>query len=141
MYRILTFDGGGLGWILLLLAVSGCAVRYYDRSNGTEHLWGFGHLKMKVSPSQEGLTAVVKGNETLGVDLGIGEDDYRLALGWQYRRQIIVSSNASVRFEWPSADFFQVRVGSAPPSFTNAITTTTNSEPNKTEQTLENETH
>ena len=105
---------------ILLGATTGCAVHYYDKNTGTEHLWGLGHLKMKAAPTNEGVQAVVKGTETLGFDLGAGEDDYRIALGWQYRRQIFISSNAAVRLEWPNGDFFNVRVGTLPPWVTNA---------------------
>lgn len=108
--------------------LSGCAVHYYDRKSGTEHLWGFSHLKMKVIPPNEGVQAVVKGHETLGFDLGAGEDDFRIAVGWQYHRQIVISSNAAVRLEWPNADFFNVRVGTQPPWATNASANKTQSE-------------
>ena len=44
------------GWFCCWLGVasvvsSGCAIKHYDASTGTEHLWGFGHLKMKAAPS------------------------------------------------------------------------------------------
>ncbi len=44
--------------IVILMAIfsylsTGCAVHYYDQATGTEHLWGFGHLKMAVHPSNE----------------------------------------------------------------------------------------
>ena len=47
---------------LILCAVlpSGCAIHYFDAETGTEHLWGFGHLKMKVGELREGLQAVVR---------------------------------------------------------------------------------
>ena len=98
-----------------LLFTPGCAVHYYDRTSGTEHLWGFGHLKMKAAPPNEGVQALVKGIETLGVNLGAGQEDYHIGLGWDYRRRIVISSNAAVRLEWPNGDFFNVRVGTAPP--------------------------
>lgn len=111
------------------LVLTGCAVHYYDRKTGAEHLWGFGHLKMKIPPPSEGVQAVVRGHETLGLDIGGGEDDYRIALGWQRRRQIVVSSNAAVRFEWPNGDFFNVRVGTLPPWATNSSANDSQSTP------------
>ena len=109
---------GGLPLLLAITAVtllSGCAVHYYDTKSGTEHLWGFGHLKMKVTPQSEGVQAVVKGVETLGFNLAAGKEDYHIGVGWDYRRRIDISSNAAVRIEWPTGDFFNVRVGAKPP--------------------------
>jgi hypothetical protein len=100
---------------------SGCAIHYYDDASGTEHLWGLGHLKMKASPPNEGVQAVVKGTETLGVNLSTGRDDYYVGLGWDRRRLITISSNAAVRLEWPNGDFFNVRVGTIPPFATNSL--------------------
>ena len=106
-------------WLVALaLGAGGCAVHYFDTKTGTEHLWGFGHMKMKAAPPNEGVQAVVKGTETLGCDIGGGQAEYHVGLGWDYRRLIIISSNASVRLEWPNADFFNVRVGTNfPPQF------------------------
>ncbi|MFT4589665.1 MAG: hypothetical protein ACI8QF_003782, partial [Limisphaerales bacterium] len=51
-------------WRAVLAAVSlafasGCAVHYYDKETGTEHLWGFGHLRMKAEPSEDGVVRAV----------------------------------------------------------------------------------
>lgn len=102
------------------LVATGCALQYYDKKTGTEHLWGFGHLKMKAAPPNEGVQAVVKGTETFGFNLAAGQEDYHIGLGWDYRRRIVISSNAAVRLEWPSSDFFRVRVGTVPPFATNS---------------------
>ena len=104
---------------------AGCALHYYDRKTGTENLWGVGHLKMAVRPSDEGLSAVVKGTQTIGLGLGLGHTDYYLIAGWNDQRSITVASNASVRLEWPNADFFNVRVGA---DFPGGHCTTNNSE-------------
>jgi len=98
-----------------LSVCSGCSVHYYEKQSGTEHLWGFGHMKMKIEPPNEGVQAVVKGTETLGFNLAAGQEDYHIGFGWDYRRRILISSNAAVRLEWPNGDFFKVRVGTAPP--------------------------
>jgi hypothetical protein len=53
---------GSFAWGSLLIAgvflvpfvCSGCAVHYYSASTGTEHLWGFGHLKMRAVPQRGG---------------------------------------------------------------------------------------
>ena len=109
-------------WLCLASAVcSGCALHYYDRASGTEHLWGFGHMKMKVVPSNEGVQAVVKGTEMLGINAAAGQEDFHIGLGWDYCRRIVISSNAAVRLEWPNGDFFNVRVGTVPPFMTNSL--------------------
>ena len=129
------FAGNSLGRMNLalvggaLLLSTGCALHYFDPKSGTEHLWGFGHMKMKAAPPSEGVQAVVKGTETLGLDLGAGQDDYRVAAGWNYRRQILIGSNASVRLEWPDGDFFNVRVGTLPPFATHQSPTNTPERP------------
>lgn len=99
----------------LLASTAGCAVHYYDKSTATEHLWGFGHFKMKAAPPNEGVLAFVNGVETLGFDLGLGQEDRHISVGWDLSRRITISSNAAVRLEWPNGDFFRVRVGTAPP--------------------------
>lgn len=94
---------------------TGCAVRWYEKETGTEHIWGLAHMKMKVAPPNEGVQSIVTGVDTVGFNVGAGQDYYGISLGWDSRRRILVSSNAAVRFEWPSADFFTVRVGTKPP--------------------------
>lgn len=97
--------GGGL--------LPGCAIHYYDPKTQTEHLWGFGHMAMKVSAPQEGVRAVVRGVDTLGLGVGSLPGHGYFAAGWQsVRRLEIVDEHTAVRLEWPAADFFNVRVGS-----------------------------
>jgi hypothetical protein len=110
--------------IILGGLTDGCAVHYYDKASGTENIWGFGHLKMAVHPSDEGVTAVVKGTQIFGLGLGLGQKDYYLTAGWSNQRYITVANNTSVRFEWPTADFFNVRVGT---NFPTMYCTTNNS--------------
>ena len=102
----------------MLFRSSGCAVHYYDKTNGTEHVWGFGYLKMAVQPSSEGVRAVINGTQTLGLGLGLGQEDYYLSVGWNNQSILKVADNTSVRFEWPTADLFNVRVGTNfPPTY------------------------
>ena len=106
------------------VACSGCAVHYYDRTSGTEHLWGFGHMKMKVCPPEEGVAAVLKGTTVAGVAVGTDEDGFGVTAGWENRRRLYMNpTNASIRFEWPDGDLFNVRIGSLPPFYTNSDTT------------------
>jgi hypothetical protein len=105
-------------WRAVLAAVtivfaSGCAVHYFDEKTGTDHIWGFGHMKMKATVPDEDRMAVVKGHSGLGVHVGAGADEHSLAAGWMSRRNLtITDQDAAFRLEWPSSDFFNVRVGS-----------------------------
>ena len=116
-----------LGSPIILGLLTGCALHYYEPKSGTEHLWGFGHMKMKVLPSNEGVQATVKGVETLGFNLALGKEDYHLGVGWDYRRRMDIGSNAAVRIEWPNSDFFNIRVGTKPPFAPSATNLSENS--------------
>lgn len=105
---------------LILVAVplvfTGCAVHYYDKHTGTEHLWGFGHMKMRVAEPDEGVRAVVKGTSQLGFAVGLGQEDPSLSVGWSNSRRLsVLNENTSVRFEWPTSGFYNVRVGTNAP--------------------------
>jgi hypothetical protein len=105
--------------LALFVLTSGCAVRYYDAKTGTEHVWGFGHLRMKSAPVQaSGVESVISGTSTLGLSLGTGREDYYVTAGWDYRRRIVLGTNAAFALEWPRADFFNVRIGTNPPFLT-----------------------
>jgi hypothetical protein len=91
----------------------GCAIHYFDAETGTEHLWGIGHMKARITPVNEGLKAVVRGVEVFG--LGIGRDDTNsyFTLGWHNNQRLeILDENTSVRLEWCGSDFANIRVGS-----------------------------
>ena len=101
---------------LCLFAGSGCAIQYFDPETGTEHLWGFGHMRMKVGQADEGVRAVVTGTDTLGLSAGSVASERRITLGWERLSQVrVLDSDTSVRLEWPSADVFSIRLGSAFP--------------------------
>lgn len=92
---------------------SGCAVHYFDAATGTEHVWGIGHLKMKVAPSGEGLQAVVRGTDLVGLSVGRTDQQLHATLGWnRVQRLDVLADDVSLRLEWPSSDFVSVRVGS-----------------------------
>jgi hypothetical protein len=91
----------------------GCAIHYYDSETGTYHLFGFGHMRMRISEPNEGVRAVVSGTESAGLAFGSGPEDGFLVLGWQKSSRLsAIDENTAVRLEWPTADVFQVRVGS-----------------------------
>lgn len=102
------------GWSLLLVAGTlfsgGCAVHYYDARSGTENLWGFGHLKMKVLPEAgaastngDNTAAVLTSVQALGVAVGAGQDYGGVTLGWDSRSRLLIKSEgASFCLLWPS---------------------------------------
>lgn len=106
---------------LLSFSLHGCAIHYFDPETGTEHLWGIGHMRMKAAAPNEGLKALVRGTETMGVGLGSIDGQGYLTLGWQRRQRLdILDENTAIRLEWPDSDFFSVRVGSEFPTIFSA---------------------
>ncbi|MDF0676603.1 MAG: hypothetical protein P0120_20050 [Nitrospira sp.] len=73
-------------------------------------------MKMKAEAAREDNKAIVKGVVIYGIGLGFGRQEYYAVFGWDRRTLLsIVDKDTSVRLEWPSSDFFDVRVGSRPP--------------------------
>jgi hypothetical protein len=114
--------------VLALTLCSGCAVHYFNRDTQTEHLWGFGHLKMRAAPQPAFGTsatntsiAFVTSVRTLGLNLGIGEDFSGVAAGWDARSRVVIRApDACFSLVWPTnavhwpgglQNFFTVRVG------------------------------
>lgn len=105
---------------LFILATSffqtACAVHYYDKATNTEHLWGFGHLKMKSIEPNEGLQAVVYGTDVVGLSIGKAKQQNYFTLGWHQLQYIdILKEDTAIRLEWPDSIFLNVRIGSVPP--------------------------
>ena len=99
-------------WLGAALLLTGCGVHYYDPKTGVEHLWGFGHLRMKVQPdTTNGVQAVMKGYQVIGVQLVAAQEDYGLVAGYGDRYMLYVNpTNAAFGLEWPTASFFNIRV-------------------------------
>lgn len=103
-------------FLLSVFTVTGCAIQYFDPVTGTEHLWGIGHLRMKVSGASEGLKAVVTGTDTLGLAAGSAGSERYITFGWQRLSRLhVITDDTAVRLEWPTSDAFLVRVGSELP--------------------------
>ena len=104
-------------FILVHIALlNGCAIHYFDPETGIEHLWGIGHMRMKVGEANEGVRAVVVGTDTLGMAAGSTVYDRYVALGWQRLSRLrVVGQDTAVRLEWPTSDLFSVRAGSELP--------------------------
>jgi len=98
--------------VLFAWTASGCAVVYYDRETGTQHLYGVGHLAIRVAPPAEGVQAVVTEVETLGIGAGSVAQGGYVTLGWQQSQTLsVIEENTSVRLEWPTDKPMDVRVG------------------------------
>jgi hypothetical protein len=96
--------------------LGGCAIHYSDPETGAEHIIGFGHMVMRVPKSEEGLKAVIKGTDVLGVGVGSIDGQPQVIVGWSHQRQArVLSEDASIRLEWPQGNFLNLRVGSVPP--------------------------
>jgi len=101
------------GIVLAAWLCGGCAVHYFDAATGTDHIWGFGHLKMKVAPPAEGLQALVRGTDVFGVSAGRADQQFYLTVGWhRLQRLDVLAESTTLRLEWPGSDFALVRVGS-----------------------------
>ncbi len=73
--RLIPVRGSFLGPLVVGLLASclcGCGIHHYDAKTGVEHLWGFGHLRMRVHPPTNGVQAVITGNQLVGVRVGAG---------------------------------------------------------------------
>jgi hypothetical protein len=98
---------------LMAWSSAGCAVHYFDAATGTDHIWGVGHLKMKAAAPDEGLRALVRGTDVVGLSFGRGDQQLYVTLGWHRTQRLdVLAEDAAVRLEWPSGDFSDVRVGS-----------------------------
>ena len=101
---------------ILLLPIMGCAVQYVDNESDTVHLFGIGHMKVKVSELNEGVRAIVTGSEVLGVNFMIGgETGSALSVGFTGDTKLRVTDNTSVRLDWPNRNIFDIHVGTIPP--------------------------
>lgn len=122
--KIRTSIGNGIRCILISLlfaSVGGCAIDYYDARHGIEHVWGVGHVAMKVGSSTEGLKAVGSRTDSVGLSIGRAQEGYYLVLGWNSYQQIdVIDENTQLCLAWPAGSFYTVRVGfEFPPDITN----------------------
>lgn len=101
--------------LLLCVFVQGCAVQYVDEETGTRHLFGFGHMKIRVSDASEGVRSVATGVETLGISTTFGSEYNQFALGYNNFFNLKVADDSAVRLDWPDDDPFHIHVGTIPP--------------------------
>jgi hypothetical protein len=102
-----------LAFLAYAVLLGGCAIQYYDPETGINHVWGLGHMSMKMSPPNERLQAVIRATSVLGLSIGRTHDRTYLTLGYDSEQQTdIVAESTSVRLEWPASDLFNLRAGS-----------------------------
>jgi hypothetical protein len=98
----------------LLVTTSGCAVHYYDAKTGTAHLWGIGHMKMRVVPAVDDsrVQAVAVGIQTIGLRLDANQHTSGINLGYDNSSFVyVVSSDTSLRIDTADNDPFTLRLG------------------------------
>ena len=105
--------------IFLVLAISllsGCAVYYRDRESGAEHIWGFGHLSMKVIPPLEEKQALIQRTTLTGVAIGMDNGSLGMSVGFDQREHILIyDENVAITIQRPpSNDFFYFKIGTYP---------------------------
>jgi len=102
----------GVVCLVVSLILSGCSVEYFDASNGVEHVWGLGHVAMKIGQPNEGLKAVGYRTDSVGLAVGKAQEGYQLGIGWSsYQRLEVADQDAQMCLAWPAASFYTARVG------------------------------
>lgn len=101
---------------IICVAGSGCAIHWYDQKNGTEHIWGFGHLAVKVSEcDKDGVRAVVRESSLVGVGMGVHESGGYAAIGYHADRRMHIQNDTNFWIGWMGHSLFRTRVGAVPP--------------------------
>ena len=99
--------------LLALLWLQGCAFHYYDLDTKTEHVLGLGYVRFKVVAPQEDVQAVIHGVQTLGLGVGYGGEGGQVIVGYRDTRSVeVMPEKTRLRVEWPTSDFFDIRIGS-----------------------------
>ena len=103
--------------MLVGFQVAGCAVYYRDRDSGAEHIWGFGHLSMKVTPPLEEKQAIIQRTTLTGIAVGLDNGSFGLSVGWDQREHILIyDENTAISIQrHPSNDFNFFKIGTYPP--------------------------
>lgn len=109
--------------VLIFLAGSGCAIHYFDAESGTEHIWGVGHMAMKAAAPREGLKAIGRRTDVVGISVGSLQEGTHFEIGWGGRQRIeIVDENTQLCLAWPRGSFYNARIGAAfPPNLGDCV--------------------
>jgi hypothetical protein len=88
--------------MIYALGMSGCAVHYHDKSDNSDHIYGFGHLAMRVASDGSKEIAIAKQVSTLGSEFHAG-DQVGLSLGWSNEEEIqVFDKSARISLQRPS---------------------------------------
>ncbi|SPD74812.1 exported hypothetical protein [uncultured Desulfobacterium sp.] len=103
--------------VSILITASGCAVHYFDPENNVEHIWGLGHMAMKVSAPDGGIKAVGKRTDIAGISISRTKEGVSLDVGWSTMQRIeVVDEDLPLCLSWPrGSSFYSARVGSGFP--------------------------
>ncbi len=109
--------GRVLAVVVLVAALAGCAIYYRDPNSGAEHVWGFGHLAVKVTPPFEGKQAIIHRATLTGVAIGTEQGSLGISVGYDRKERITIydESTAIAIQRPPGNDFFYFRIGTLPP--------------------------
>lgn len=99
-----------------LLLIQGCAISYYDPQTGVDHIWGVGHLAMKVLPDEDDKQILITQKTLAGVALGFEGISPSFSMGWNQSERITVfDQNTSLSIQRPSNnDYFQLKFSAFP---------------------------
>lgn len=104
---------------VLVVGPVGCAVQWFDEETGTEHIWGFGHLAVRVTdPDPSGVRGVVRESSMVGLGVGVHESGGYAAVGYHSDRRMLIQNNTNLWIGWVGNTLFRTRVGAVPPWMT-----------------------
>ncbi len=113
--------------------ITSCAIQYVDKKTDTTHLFGFGHMKVRIPEQREGMNAIVSSVEVFGLSTGVDSGEWHVAAGWHKNILLRVTDDSSVKLLWPNNNVFDIHVGSFPP-FLVEREVKTNSNPQELEE-------
>ena len=98
------------------LILGGCAIYYRDRETGAEHIWGVGHLSMKVTAPYEEKQALIQRSTLAGIAAGMDNGSLGVSVGYDRREHILIyDQDTAITIQRPpSNDFFYFKIGSLP---------------------------
>jgi hypothetical protein len=103
-------------FVIIGLLMSSCAVYYRDRNSGADHIWGFGHLSMKVAAPKEERQAIIQRTTLTGLAVGLDNGSFGLSVGWDQREHILIyDKNTALSIERPPTnDSYYFKIGTYP---------------------------
>lgn len=102
-------------FLIIGLLLSSC-IHYIDDS-GAEHIWGAGHLVLKVATPDKEKQAIIQRSTITGIAFGLNNESFGLSVGWDQRERILIyDENTLISIQrHPSDDFLRFDIGTDPP--------------------------